>query len=243
MMAITIGLSLTTQTWRDRIIYVGISIIAFIPFLFTESRASYLTFFPLLVPFVWLSEKRKVIIITLLFLVAFLPLIAPQKIKDRISYTFTQRPQPGQVQVGSLRLDTSTSVRLRSWQAALKATARHPVLGFGITGYRFVDAQYPRVLVETGIIGMFSFILLLAAIFKQGVKVFRGTSDILYKGLSMGFLAGFIGLLVHAIGANTFIIVRIMEPFWFVLAMVVIIPQLETESPEKHRAESREQRA
>ena len=78
---------------------------------------------------------------------------------------------------------------------------------------------------------MISFILLLAAIFKQGVIVFRGTSDILYKGLSMGFLAGFIGVLVHAIGANTFIIVRIMEPFWFVLAMVVMIPQLETESP------------
>jgi hypothetical protein len=46
----------------------------------------------------------------------------------------------------------------------------------------------------------------------------------------MGFMAGFIGLLVHAVGANTFIIVRIMEPFWFVLAMVVMIPELESES-------------
>jgi len=243
MMAIGMGLFLTSNLWKERLIYGGISIIAFIPFLFTESRASYLTFFPLLVPFVWLSEKRKVIIISLLFIAILFPLIAPEKVKDRITYTFTQSPQPGQVQVGSVRLDTSTSARLKSWQAALKATARHPVLGFGITGYRFVDAQYPRVLVETGIIGMFSFILLLAAIFKQGVKVFRGTSDILYKGLSMGFLAGFVGLLVHAIGANTFIIVRIMEPFWFVLAMVVMMPQLETESPEKHRAESKEQRA
>lgn len=112
----------------------------------------------------------------------------------------------------------------------MKDTVRHPILGSGVTGYGFVDAQYPRVLVETGIIGMISFFLLLAAIFRQGKIVFRGTSDIVYRGLSMGFLAGFIGLLVHAVGANTFIIVRIMEPLWFVLAMVVMIPQLESQS-------------
>jgi hypothetical protein len=43
----------------------------------------------------------------------------------------------------------------------------------------------------------------------------------------MGFLAGFVGLLFHGIGANTFIIVRIMEPFWFVAAMVIMVPELE----------------
>jgi len=243
MMAIAVGLFLASDMWRNRLIYGSILIIAFIPFLFTQSRASYLAFFPMLLVFAWLSEKRKVIIISLLFIAILFPLIAPQRVRDRITYTFTQRPQPGQAQIGDIRLDTSTSARLRSWQDALKATARHPVLGFGITGYRFVDAQYPRVLVETGVIGMFSFILLLLAILKHGVTIFRRTSDVLYKGLSMGFLAGFVGLLVHAVGANTFIIVRIMEPFWFVLAMVVMIPQLETESPEKDRAESKEQRA
>jgi hypothetical protein len=43
----------------------------------------------------------------------------------------------------------------------------------------------------------------------------------------MGYLSGFIGLLVHAFGANTFIIVRIMEPFWFMTGMVVMIPELD----------------
>jgi O-antigen ligase len=93
-----------------------------------------------------------------------------------------------------------------------------------------VDAQYPRVLAETGTIGMISFILLIWAIFRQGNMVFSSTRDIFYKGLCMGFLAGFIGLLTHAVAANIFIIVRIMEPFWFVLAMVVMIPELESES-------------
>jgi len=58
--------------------------------------------------------------------------------------------------------------------------------------------------------------------------VFEETGDPLHRGISMGFLAGFIELLVHSIGANTFIIVRIMEPFWFVTGMVAMIPELET---------------
>ncbi len=238
MMAITIGLSLATNSMRDRLIYGGISFLAFISFLFTESRGSYLAFFPMLMAFVWLSEKRKLIIIALLFISLFLPLTAPQKVKDRIAFTFTQRLHPGQhVYVGDIRLDTSTSARLISWKDALKAYVKHPILGFGVTGYGFIDAQYPRVLVETGIVGMITFILLMWAIFRQGNMVFWGTSDTLHKGLSMGFLAGFIGLLFHSIGANTFIIVRIMEPFWFVLAMVVMIPELESEaSVEEHSA-------
>ena len=237
MMAIAIGLFLTTNSLRDKLIYGGISVIAFIPFLFTQSRSSYLAFFPMLFAFVWLSEKRKLIIIFLLFMAILLPLIAPQKVSDRITFTFTQSPHPDQVQIGDIRLDTSTSARLRSWQGALKDTIRHPILGFGITGYYFVDAQYPRVLAETGIIGMISFLLLMWAIFRQGNMVFWETSDTLHKGLSMGFLAGFIGLLVQSLGANTFIIVRIMEPFWFVLAMVVMIPELESESSvEEHSA-------
>jgi O-antigen ligase len=231
MMAIATGLFLSTNAWRDRIIYGGIAAFAFLPFLFTQSRASYLAFFPMLMVFVWLSEKRKLLIVAVLFLAVSLTVMAPQEVKDRISYTFNQTPQSGQVQVGTIRLDTSTSVRLRSWQDALSAAVQYPVFGFGVTGYGFIDAQYPRVMVETGIIGVISFILLMIAIFKQGKIVFRETDNTVHRGLSMGFLAGFVGLLIHAIGANTFIIVRIMEPFWFVLAMVIMIPEIESKKP------------
>ena len=48
-----------------------------------------------------------------------------------------------------------------------------------------------------------------------------------HQGLGIGFLAGFVGLIVHAIGANTFIIVRIMEPFWFFVGIIAVIPMLE----------------
>jgi len=32
---------------------------------------------------------------------------------------------------------------------------------------------------------------------------------------------------VHSIGTNTFIIVRIMEPFWFFLGIITVLPMIE----------------
>jgi len=51
--------------------------------------------------------------------------------------------------------------------------------------------------------------------------------------LTLGFLAGFVGLLIHSFSANTFVIVRIMEPFWFLAAVVMILLKLEIEEKSK----------
>jgi hypothetical protein len=46
------------------------------------------------------------------------------------------------------------------------------------------------------------------------------------RGLAGGFLAAIAGVLVHGIGSNSFIIIRIMEPFWLFAAIVLAIPRL-----------------
>ena len=77
-------------------------------------------------------------------------------------------------------------------------------------------------------IGFVTFIALLIAIYQNALNTWRQYGDDpFYGGVSMGFLAGFFAMLVHAIGANTFIIVRIMEPFWFLTAIVIMIPRIE----------------
>src|SRR3989442_301695 len=47
------------------------------------------------------------------------------------------------------------------------------------------------------------------------------TSEQFSRGIALGLLLGFLALLVHAVGSNTFLIVRIMEPFWLFAALVV----------------------
>ena len=54
-----------------------------------------------------------------------------------------------------------------------------------------------------------------------------------FQGLAVGFLAGFVGLIVHSLGANTFIIVRIMEPFWFFAGIIVVMPAMEHQQSEQ----------
>jgi O-antigen ligase len=145
--------------------------------------------------------------------------------------TFTQPVQAGQIQVGKWRIDTSASARINSYKKSLLDWRKRPVLGYGVTGYSlFMDAQYPRILVETGIVGLLSFSWLIYALFWVGISVWREADDDLIRGLAVGLIAGLVGLLVHAIGANTFIIVRIMEPFWFLVGIVFALVSIREES-------------
>jgi O-antigen ligase len=98
------------------------------------------------------------------------------------------------------------------------------------------------VLIETGILGLFAFLYLLYSISKLAIRHMKTVKTPYYRGLTIGFIAGFMGLLFHALGANTFIIVRIMEPFWFFTGIIAVLPQLERksemqpqESPRRNR--------
>lgn len=94
-----------------------------------------------------------------------------------------------------------------------------------------MDAQFPRVLAETGLLGLFAFFYLMYSVFRLALHQLRETEEPYYRGLIMGFIAGFVGLMVHAIGVNTFIIVRIMEPFWFFVGIITVLPMLKQEEP------------
>jgi O-antigen ligase len=199
-----------------------------LPFLATLSRASYLG-----APFVYLTflvlhrKRRSAMLIALLVIIGVGTVAIPDSVKDRVLFTFEQAEHRGQMRVGGVKLDTSTSARLTSWTQSVSDFTESPIWGFGITGYKFIDAQYPRVLVETGLLGLALFFTLVFAIFKEARRVFRESADPLYKGLAMGLLAGLVGLLVHALGSNTFTIVRIMEPFWLIVGLVIGASELE----------------
>jgi hypothetical protein len=228
MICIAIGLLQTTTSLRNRLVYSFLIVLFAIPLFYTQSRSSYIAAIPAIVSFVWLSKKKHWVIPLVLLFGLSLPYIAPRPTKQRIAYTFTQGlNRKDVVEVYGVKLDTSSSARLMSWKEAASDWIEHPLLGYGVTGYQFVDAQYIRAITETGFLGLFFFILLMHAIFRESRRVLRNAQDPFHQGLAAGFMAGFIGLLFHATGANTFIIVRIMEPFWFVAGMVMMLPEME----------------
>ena len=176
------------------------------------------------------SRWRFYLIAGLIVVLALSPLIIPRVAKERIAFTFSQPEEKGQIEFGKIRLDTSASARIIGYQEGLSAWRERPILGYGVTGHHFMDAQYPRILVETGIIGMLAFIWLIYALFRLGFTTWLDQQDDLLRGLSVGLIAGLVGLLVHAIGANTFIIVRIMEPFWCLTGIVFALSAVNEEN-------------
>ncbi len=228
MLALVAGLYLTSESLQRKYIFASLAVLMFIPLLFTLSRASYLALIPLAGGLLAFSQRRLLIASGLALSLALAPFLLPKAVTDRVLYTFTQPIHPDQAQIGGVRLDTSTSARLRSFQDVVFTDwPKHPTFGYGVTGYRFLDSQYLRVLVETGLVGLLAFLWLQINLFRRARDVLRTTQDPLYKGVALGFLVGFIALIVHSIGTNTFILVRIMEPFWFLAGMVVMIPGLE----------------
>jgi len=228
VLAVTVGVALASAQYRKFLVVAGG--ICLIPFLYTLSRASYLGFVPTFLILPWLLRKRMVTLLALLgllFVVAF-PRFLPKPVLDRIEFTFSQAPQKSQVMVWGRRLDTSTSARYHAFAASLDAYMEKPLIGWGVTGWGFIDSQYFRGLVETGLLGLATFLYLIYRIIRMANdtrRFFRGTNPF-YEGLTCGFIAATAGLLVHAIGSNTFIIVRVMEPYWMICAIVFLLPGL-----------------
>jgi len=229
ILSLVLGLLFSNYGTKKQKIFFGVLIFFILPTLAaTQSRSSWVALGPMLLALICFSKRKLVVIMPLIFLVIVTAFLLPSTVKERALFTVSQKAEEGQLKVGGVRIDTSTSARLISWKNVLtRDFIQQPLIGYGVTGYSFIDAQYPRVLAETGLLGLFFFIALMVAIYRNALQPWRQyADDPFYRGVSTGFLAGFFAMLTHAIGANTFIIVRIMEPFWFLTAIVIMIPQI-----------------
>ena len=229
LMALAGGIALETQRVRVRVTCLALLALMALPFAYTLSRASFLAVPFVLIALGFFSTHRRTLVAALSLLLVASPLIGvmlPKPVVNRILYTFEPEAGSATVKLGKIAFDPSTSARLISMQQAFQAWLRRPFLGYGVTGAGFMDAQYARTLVEVGVIGLAVFLWLVWSVLKGSLGTLRTLRDPDERGLALGFLAGTVALLVHAIGANTFIIVRIMEPFWFFAAVIITLPGL-----------------
>jgi O-antigen ligase len=232
MLALASGFYFTATRTRERVMWLSFAALATLPLMYTLSRSSWLAGTIVGVVLLWRIPRKGQLLAAGAMAVALSPLFLPEEVVHRLEYTFGQPPEPGQIQVGRTRLDTSLSARIRSWQYGLSGWTQKPLIGHGVAGYGFMDAQYVRVLTETGLLGLAAFVWLAISIWRMARYRLHHAKDRFASALSLGYLAAFSALLVHGIGANTFIIVRIMEPFWLVTALVVALEQNESTKSE-----------
>jgi O-antigen ligase len=230
MLALILGHLLSARTLAAALGWLAFSGLVTVPLLYTLSRSSWVAAIPMLLTLVVLSPRRLILMIGLGALVIVGPLAFPKQVVDRYNYTLHDRLDRSDYRIGGSRLDTSTAARLDSWRDGIGDWAKRPLFGYGVTGYPLVDAQFVRVLVETGVVGLAAFLWLMWRLHHAAwttYQRFRGTR---FESLTLGYLAGLVGLFVHSFGANTFIIVRIMEPFWFFAGIVTMLPLLQPEN-------------
>ena len=215
---------------KHRRILLWITAISVFPFLLTNSRGSWVAAFPVIIAYIILSSRRWIIVGFCVFMALMAPIILPDQVIDRVKYTFQKQQGYAatlQENIGGLTIDTSASERIRSWKAAWEGIKKSPLFGYGITGWRFLDAQYMRVLIETGFFGLAAFLYLLYSILHETLKIYKNAKIPFFKYFAQGFFVATIAMMTHGIGANTFIILRIMEPFWLVCGLVISIPYIE----------------
>jgi O-antigen ligase len=226
MLAIILGLALAAKTLPRQIGWYAFAALIVIPLLFTLSRTSWLASIPMLLTLIFFSSRRMIIVIGVMLAVVFGSSFMPKSVIDRYNYTLNAKEDRGDYEIGGAKVDTSTSARFDSFRQGLAGWVKRPFFGYGVTGFAFMDAQFVRVLVEAGLFGLAAFIWLLYRTWRTARGVYQQLAGSRYEGLALGYLAGFAAMIMHCIGANTFIIVRIMEPFWFLTGIITLLPAL-----------------
>lgn len=216
-----------------RLLLGALGIIIFIPFLFTLNRTSYAALFLGLV-YIGFSAKEKrrpIIVMAVIFLLAqaFIP-----SVRERIAFTWVDASNPGR----ELGVDFSFQERIYAFRKIWGPWKSSPFIGWGITSIDMVDSQYARTLHEIGIIGLGLWLWIFTRLMKISRWLFEANDDPTLKGMVLGYSAGVLGLLLHAFGAITFYIVRIMEPFWFVSGLIMAMYLIQMGKPSEPESEA-----
>jgi len=213
---------------------LGALIFIFPAFLLTFSRASYIGFAVMMAALILNSTRRRLLIITIMLLgmtALFTTKEFSGKVKQRVEMTYSGQYAVHEISfLGvTVKLEESAYLRYASMGNALtKWIPKHPVLGRGITGVGLADTQYALLLGELGLIGFLAFFWMIFRIYIAAKIVYKAYEEPWIKAAALGLMVSLAGLLAQAVGVNTFIIVRIMEPFWFLTAIIMRLYILRT---------------
>ncbi len=218
MMAFSLAFLGHASNARERSRWVLATAVMMIPLAFTYSRTSWLAFCAMLLATIILSRQKAIFFVLITVFLVLMVVSPPEGIIERATYTLSS--QRGSIQFLGYTIEPSAAARIEAWVIAATTLRQYPLTGAGVTGAGLIDAQYPRVIAESGLIGFALFLWMIVRLAGTGFELRRIGTTRIERVLANGFIAGFIGILVHGIGANTFIIVRIMEPMWLLAGLV-----------------------
>lgn len=194
---------------------IGISLIFFkkgqkyillLPFIlfviaWTFSRGAWVSLTISMVVFSILKDRRVGWVMIIVFIIFVFAM--PDPIIHRLKEVFNIK-------------NVTTQTRFELWESAWQIYIQKPLVGNGLKTFSclmekgYVHNCYLQILVETGILGLLSFIYLLITFFSKTLSVAKNTLQI---GLGCALLTS----AIHSIGDTNLYSIPIATFFWFVL--------------------------
>jgi len=227
--SLILGLFIYSSSLKEKVFLLGLGGLVIPTFIYTQSRAGLLGALGMFLAFFLFSKKAKLSLgIFLIVVIGGASLIFPEQVFYRYKYAL-KGPESIDILGKKINIDESAYARLQSWNNSLRVWRKYPIIGWGVPGKGVVaDVQYARVLREVGIIGFLIFLYLIFSLFRTGFNNLKTLKEDNFSfGLSLSFISFLTGLLFMGVGAEVFIIIRIMEPFWFLTAIVCELPHLK----------------
>lgn len=210
--------------------------------LFTFSRGAWIGFGAAIAIYVFLKDKRLFIPVIILGVLAIF--IVPGMF-DRIAYMLSPEYIESSLRGG----------RLVRWITGLKILATDPLLGIGLghfggavainndmfylvgldsTKTFYMDNYYLKTAVETGLIGLTMFVVLMYQIFINGIRTVRITKDKDMKEIEIAIIAGLFGVIVHNCVENVFEVPMMTSCFWLLVAVLMHLWYINYHKLEKN---------
>lgn len=212
-----------------KIIFSGIALMMIASLVFTFSRGAWIGFAAAMGIYVLLKDKRLIIPF---IIISILIVVGVPSVGNRIMYMLSPEYIESSLRGG----------RLVRWITGLKILEMNPVFGVGLGHFGgavamnngmkvlvgisvektfYMDNYYLKTAVETGLVGLTAFIMLMYQVFICSVRTINITKDKMLKELEMGILAGLVGVIIHNFVENVFEVPMMTSYFWLLAAVMM----------------------
>ena len=215
---IAVGMLFVRKDKLEKVIYTGMSLVMLTCLLLTLSRGAWLGMLVALGIFVFLKDKRLIVLGVTALLT--LPFILPPSVISRFS------------SIGNLK-ESSSAYRYSVWLGSIGVIKDFWIAGIGVgtkafeliyPGYSVAGASfalhshnfYLQLMIETGVVGFVVFLLVLLAFYKNMFSTVRKSGDNTLSTLAISVISAMSGYLFYGIFDNSWYDFRMVLMFWII---------------------------
>jgi putative inorganic carbon (hco3(-)) transporter len=209
--------------------YVALAAASVFCLMFSLSRGGYAA---LLVGFLFLGlvKMRKLLVLMLVFGLVWTAVV-PNAVRERVLMTWDTKD-------GSL--DHSSEIRVTLWEDAMHVFDTSPLIGTGFNTYAYMGRvgdykdthnYFVKVLVETGVLGLFLFLAVAFRFLWTGLVLNWRASDPLARSLGLGLAGWVICALVANLFGDRWSFLQVNGYMWVLAGLAARCWTLEQEEP------------